>query len=357
MSFLKNLGKQKAHFDYSIHVQLAKDVPMPGEGLMCQLRRKDKNIHTRVAVVADDGTVTFNERLDFTGALFANKKGVYDSKLYTMALTTPQGNDLWKADLDLAAFVQHEGQAEVGHTLTLQGKSSGKQPQLRLVIWSCHEGVPESKRTYQPGRHSVEEDKTDDSRTSFASSSLAAAAGSSGATSALPAGSSAAAASVTTARPKHAKQSDRQRKISVMFGKVVSGQVGDKGRTGNPGEDDDDDDSGSDVDIPHDDIGNEEDDDDDFGAPHIQRLSAEESEKVAAFRRDRNRFASVDATNMVKTKASSPDFEAATAAMSQFSIAEGEGEDDDDDQDGTVASAQAAYTKQTRDRGFERFFQ
>ena len=96
MSFLRNLGKKKVGFEFSFMVAHAKDVVgLEGKGVVCQIKRKDKNLQTRVSLVGADKSVTWNERLDFHASMYSDKKPktdqtVYESKPYSLCICVSQ---------------------------------------------------------------------------------------------------------------------------------------------------------------------------------------------------------------------------------------------------------------------------
>ena len=310
-----------------------------------------------------------------------------------------QGTEMYKVDLDLASLLQHEQQTEsVQHLALAPAHASTKSavsaagfstasasggagdasagPRLRVIAWSCHESVPVSSRMYNAATRaasgstaSLDDDRF--GRSSDASqvpgfgraSSLqlqaeaaelkgevspvlksAAAAGAA----AKPAisGSASAGAGAGAGDAGDAR-AERHRKISVMFGQVMAGQpradgaasysaasasAGASGGGDTPGAED----------------GQTSPQDGSAGGAGV-------AERKPA-KRDRNRFASMDVSNMVSERRNA-DLDAATEAIRNMSVREGEEDPfgDDDDGEGEGLAAQRAYTKSTRDRGFERF--
>lgn len=223
---------------------------------------------------------------------------------------------------------QNESILNVNMTPT-KGSGAGS---LRIVAWSCAESVPKDRRNYGSGKSTDLDEKFDDTRQSFAATESSPAplpqiSGLKTGTSEGGAGESAAGET-----PKGKKQ----RKISVIFGQVSAGA--------NPRMDSDSDEESSN---------------------NKTVVLSEQETQQQAYKRERNRFASVDVTNMVEENGRRHDLDEATRAMARASLDAGrvarhtriteEEEGEEEDEEGADA-AQRAY-RQRRDRGLERFLE
>lgn len=91
MSFLKSLRKQKTQYEFSLLIVSGKDLTCitEGQAIVCILKRKDKSLQTKVSLLGSDRTATWNERLDFTAAMWSDKKG-FETKPYTVCISVSQ---------------------------------------------------------------------------------------------------------------------------------------------------------------------------------------------------------------------------------------------------------------------------